>query len=208
LKLRTRLERVAIIALVVLLSQFTAPTAVSAQDEAAWVLQPHRSLLRFQTIKNGAVIETNSFRKFDGTITEHGTAQINIALDSVDTKVDLRNVRLRFLFFETFKFPTASINAQLDPSIYDELLIKEHLTFPIRFSLNLHGVTKRRLTDVIVTMVNVDTISVATVSPVIITASDFALGAGIEVLKETANVDIIPVGLVTLNFVFGRKLSN
>ena len=120
------------------------------------------------------MIETNSFRAFDSSITAQAAAQIDVALNSVDTKVHLRNVRLRFLFFETYKFPTAAI--------------KEHLTFPMRLSFTLHRVTKRRLWDVIVTLVNEDTFSVATVSPIVITASDFALDAGIVAPKLADNM--------------------
>lgn len=120
------------------------------------------------------MIETNSFRAFDSSITAQAAAQIDVALNSVDTKVHLRNVRLRFLFFETYKFPTAAI--------------KEHLTFPMRLSFTLHGVTKRRLWDVIVILVNEDTFSVATVSPIVITASDFALDAGIVAPKLADNM--------------------
>ena len=120
------------------------------------------------------MIETNSFRAFDSSITAQAAEQIDVALNSVDTKVHLRNVRLRFLFFETYKFPTAAI--------------KEHLTFPMRLSFTLHRVTKRRLWDVIVTLVNEDTFSVATVSPIVITASDFALDAGIVAPKLADNM--------------------
>lgn len=120
------------------------------------------------------MIETNSFRAFDSSITAQAAAQIDVALNSVDTKVHLRNVRLRFLFFETYKFPTAAI--------------KEHLTFPMRLSFTLHVVTKRRLWDVIVILVNEDTFSVATVSPIVITASDFALDAGIVAPKLADNM--------------------
>lgn len=120
------------------------------------------------------MIESNSFRAFDSSITAQAAEQIDVALNSVDTKVHLRNVRLRFLFFETYKFPTAAI--------------KEHLTFPMRLSFTLHRVTKRRLWDVIVTLVNEDTFSVATVSPIVITASDFALDAGIVAPKLADNM--------------------
>ena len=120
------------------------------------------------------MIESNSFRAFDSGITAQAAEQIDVALNSVDTKVHLRNVRLRFLFFETYKFPTAAI--------------KEHLTFPMRLSFTLHRVTKRRLWDVIVTLVNEDTFSVATVSPIVITASDFALDAGIVAPKLADNM--------------------
>ncbi|MCO4848351.1 MAG: YceI family protein [Yoonia sp.] len=183
---------------------FTAPSPAFAQTQSDWVLQSDQSTLRFQTIKNGSVIETNRFRKFDGAITADGQATINIMLDSVDTKVDLRNVRLRFLLFETFNFPTATITAQVAPNIYDQLREDEHIAFPLRFALTLHGHTQRRLTDVIVTKVNQTTVSVSTVSPVPVGVADFGLRKGLDALELTANVDILPAELVTFSFLFTR----
>ncbi|MER9303864.1 hypothetical protein NKJ06_12875 [Mesorhizobium sp. M0293] len=40
------------------------------------------------------------------------------------TGVDLRNVRMRFLFFETFKYPTAELTAKLDPAALADLAFR------------------------------------------------------------------------------------
>ena len=76
-----------------------------------WKLEGGASSLQFQSIKKGSVIETSSFATMSGAISPDGQASLKILLDSVDTKVDLRNVRMRFLFFETFQFPEANVTA-------------------------------------------------------------------------------------------------
>ena len=93
-----------------------------------WVLQPEGSTLGFQSVKNETKVEFSSFATFSGQISPTGDAEIKVALDSVDTKIDLRNVRMRFLFFETFKFPLATITLHLDPALIADLPTKRRMT--------------------------------------------------------------------------------
>ena len=75
-----------------------------------WDLSVEPSSIQFGSVKyekGQEVIETHSFSSFQSTIEPGGDATITVQLDSVDTQNDLRNVRMRFLFFETFKFPEA-----------------------------------------------------------------------------------------------------
>lgn len=92
--------------------------------EYGWNLDGEASELRFLSVKKSKIAETSSFATLSGLITEDGQAQVRVLLDSVDTKVDLRNVRMRFLFFETFRFPEAVITTQLSPDLLTDL----HLT--------------------------------------------------------------------------------
>ncbi len=66
-----------------------------------WTLNSEMSNLSFQSVKKQTVVESSGFATFNGTIDEAGKAEVTVLLDSVDTKIDLRNVRMRFLFFET-----------------------------------------------------------------------------------------------------------
>ena len=79
-------------------------TAQTSLFEGGWTLQPS-SRLNFQSVKKLTVVESSSFATLVGEIDSNGVATVRVLLDSVDTKIDLRNVRMRFLFFETFKFP-------------------------------------------------------------------------------------------------------
>ncbi len=179
----------------------------SAQDNpfaGGWVLQPEGSALGFQTVKNESKVEQSGFATFTGTIAEDGTAELRIPLDSVDTKIDLRNVRMRFLFFETFKFPEAVITTRIDPALLADLPAKRRMTISLPYTLSLHGVTKDLVADVNVTLISDDLVNVATVGMIPINAADFDLQGGITKLEEAANVKIVPTGSVTFDLLFQR----
>ena len=79
---------------------FIAQPALAADPfEHGWQLDPEASAITFLSVKKDTIAETSQFAAISGQITERGVAQLIIALDSVDTKIDLRNVRMRFLFF-------------------------------------------------------------------------------------------------------------
>ena len=181
-----------------------------AQDNpfaGGWVLKAEGSTLGFQSVKNDTVVEQSGFASFSGTISEDGIAEIRIPLDSVDTKIDLRNVRMRFLFFETFKHPEAVIMARIDPAFLAELPARRRVTLALPYTLSLHGVTQDRVADVTVTLISDDLVDVASVGMIAVDAKDFDLTGGITKLQETANVKIVPTGSVTFAFLFERAAS-
>jgi len=172
--------------------------------ENGWQLDPTASNITYMSIKKGHVAETNSFATVNGQISEDGTAVLTIALDSVDTKVDLRNVRMRFLFFETFLHPQAVITTHLDPTVLTDLpnLRRKEVTLP--FSLLLHGVKVELTAPVIVSLLTNDRINVATVKPIPILMKDFGLEPGRAKLEDAAGVTITPLAIVSLNLTFDR----
>jgi outer membrane protein OmpA-like peptidoglycan-associated protein len=179
----------------------------AAQDNpfaGGWVLQTEGSTLGFQSIKNESKIEQSGFATITGTIAEDGTAELRIPLDSVDTKIDLRNVRMRFLFFETFKHPEAVITARIDPATLVDLPTKRRITLTLPYTLSLHGVTKDFTADVNVTLIGDDLVNVATVGMIPVNAADFELMDGVAKLEEAANVKIVPTGSVTFDLLFQR----
>jgi OmpA-OmpF porin, OOP family len=173
--------------------------------ERGWTLQPEASSLRFQSVKNLTKVESSGFVQFEGAINESGAAEIRIFLDSVDTKIDLRNVRMRFLFFETFQFPEAVITAQIDPSVLADLPAIRRKTIPLTFTLELHGVSKTLENEVVVTLMNDDLVAVSTGAPISVAASEFGFDGGIKKLEEAANVVIVPSATVTFDFMFSRN---
>ena len=172
-----------------------------------WTLNADASNLKFQSVKNQTKVETSGFATFDGTIDQSGTAKISILLDSVDTKVDLRNVRMRFLFFETFQYPTATITAQLDPAALADLGTVRRKTISMPYTLDLHGLQKEFTTDVVVTLLTDDLVSVATSVPISVATADFNLTGGVQKLEEAANVEILPSATVSFDFMFARNAS-
>ena len=194
----------------VLLFVIAAATGASAQAQGAspfeggWVLDSTASELRYMSVKKGNIAETNKFATLSGLITEYGTAQVRVLLDSVDTGVDLRNVRMRFLFFETFLHPEATITAQLDPAQLGELAATRRKLVDMDYALSLHGVTVNKTAEVAIALLSDDRVSVASVKPIPLKLVEFDLETGRGKLEEAANVDITPLGIVTFNFVFDR----
>jgi OOP family OmpA-OmpF porin len=199
--------RVLLSALLVLASWTTLAQAQDNPFQDGWTLNPEMSTLNFQSVKKQTVVEVSSFASLEGVITPNGTTQVQVLLDSVDTKVDLRNVRMRFLFFETFKFPAATITAKIDPAQLADLAQVRRKQIPLTYDLNLHGVTKTLNAMVTATLLGPDMVSVASGTPISIGVADFNLQTGLGKLEEAANVDIIPSATVSFDFVFARNTT-
>ncbi|MFT4959957.1 MAG: OOP family OmpA-OmpF porin [Paracoccaceae bacterium] len=186
-------------------------TATGAQAQSAdpfengWTLDADNSELRFMSIKKGNKAETNTFATLSGLITEGGKVQIRVLLDSVDTNVDLRNVRMRFLFFETFLHPEATITAQLDPALLTDLHTSRRKMVDMTYTLTLHGVSVEKTAEVAVTLMSNDRVTVSATTPIAILLSDFDLETGHGKLQEAASVVIVPLGIVSFDFVFDRS---
>jgi len=158
-------------------------------------------------VKNNSKVETSSFATLTGTIDTDGGAKVEIELESVDTKVDLRNVRMRFLFFETFNFPTATIETQISPALVESLKEKRRVTVPLPYSLNLHGVTKGREAEVVATLITDEMVSITSKDPISVAVADFDLEEGVAKLQDAANVKIVPSASVSFDFIFRAAKS-
>lgn len=201
------------LSLIVFSSEAVYAQASSNPFEGGWSLQSDASSLTFQSIKekNGPKQETSSFASFNGQVDESGLATLRVQLDSVDTKVDLRNVRMRFLFFETFKFPEAVVTAKVTPALMSTLVQQRRMTVPIEFELDLHGIKNSLEVNSVLTLFADDQLSIASVSPVSIAAALFDLDEGINKLQDAAKVTIVPSGAVSFDLVFrknGGPLAN
>ncbi|WP_122074739.1 OmpA family protein [Pseudophaeobacter sp. EL27] len=191
--------------LLILLYLLAQPALAADPFEHGWQLDADASAITFLSVKKDKVAETSRFAAVSGQITEGGVAQLVIALDSVDTKIDLRNVRMRFLFFETFTFPEATVTAVLDPVPLQDLPSLRRKVIALPVTLSLHGVEVELEVEVAVTLVSNDRINISTLNPVILQLEDFNLMGGRDKLQEAANVTITPLGIVNLNLAFDRR---
>ncbi len=179
-----------------------APMANAQDFSRTWVLDPAASRLSFQSVKNLTKVEVSQFATLEGEVTPEGLASVRIQLDSVDTGVDLRNVRMRFLFFETFEYPMAYVTARINPADLSDLARTRRKTIPLTYVLDLHGVQREATTEAAVTLVTDDLVSVSSSTPISVAAADFNLENGIRKLTEAANVEIVPSATVTFDFLF------
>jgi len=178
--------------------------AVQLSDIAgAWTLDSPSSKIAFASIKAGEVIETHFFTGLTGEVSPSGETVITIPLDQVETKIDQRNERMRTLFFKTDSYPTAAIRATVDAAAFAELPIGGRIATELEGVLSLHGVESAVYADVFVTRIANARVEVATSEPVIVHVADFNLEAGLEALREIANLPAItPAIPVTFTLVF------
>jgi outer membrane protein OmpA-like peptidoglycan-associated protein len=173
-----------------------------------WDLDPTRSNLKFQSIKNSTKVESSSFEAFGGGIEPDGQATVRVALDSVNTLVDLRNVRMRFLFFETFRYPEATVSLTLTPEMVEDLPALRRKTLTVPYIFDLHGVQKHMETAITVTLLTDDLISVASAAPISIGVEDFGLAENIIKLQDAVGgIVIVPSATVSFDFMFARRGS-
>ncbi|MGB8621692.1 MAG: OmpA family protein [Paracoccaceae bacterium] len=190
---------------------FAAISGAAAQNNPfapGWELRPEASSLRFQSLKNTTKVEMSSFATFSGAIDDSGQATVKVLLDSIDTRIDLRNVRMRFLLFETFQYPEAVVRLQLTPDMIDGLQAQRRKTLDVPFSLTLHGVTRDLTAPISLTLLSDDLVAVSASTLIPIQASDFNLMTGVGKLEEAAGVDIMPTGMVTFDFLFARTAAD
>lgn len=174
-----------------------------------WSVERDSSSLIFQSLKdkNGIKSEFSSFTSFSGSVDDTGMATLRVDLDSVDTKVDLRNVRMRFLFFQTFKFAQATVTAKVDKTLMADLARDRRVTATLDFELDLHGVVQPLKVDAVLTQFADDKISIASKSPVSIATSLFGMDEGVAKLEDAAKVKIVRFGSVSFDLVFVRNSS-
>lgn len=190
-----------------LVTQLILPGTAYAESpfQGGWTLSEAGSNLHFISVKKGKIMESSTFAGLGGTIDENGEANFEVALDSIDTSVDLRNVRMRFLFFETFLHPKATISAQLDDDMLNGLKENGSIKRTLPFTLDLHGVTQSLEAEIIITMIGENRVSVAAAQPVILSLEAFNLMEGRQKLQEAASVEIVPATSVLFHLVFDRN---
>ena len=170
---------------------------------AQWELDGSASVTNFISIKNGSVGEVHSFTSMIGFIGAGGAVQLAIDLDSVDTLIDIRNERMRELLFKTAKFPAAKITAQVDPAVLAAAKEGGVTTMELPVTLSLHGMQKKLVAPIAVVGEDEERIRVYSTRPVLVSAADFGLEAGIEALREIAGLKAISTSVpVTLSLLF------
>ena len=156
--------------------------------------------------KGEKVVEVHSFATFAGSIEESGDTKITVKIDSVDTKNDLRNVRMRFLFFESFKYPDGIVSLKLTPDMAEGLVPGSRKVLTVPFDLTIKEVTNRLNADLVVEVDNHDRFTVTSVAPVLFGIEDFRLSNNLQKIAETAGgFEIVPIMELTFDLTFNRR---
>lgn len=182
-----------------------APTVPAPVTESAWTLDPAASKLTFVSIKAGEVAETNRFDRLSGSVAPDGTARLDIDLASVDTGVEARDARMREVFFQVADNPAASVTAKLEPAAFARLEVGRSLTRPLKASITVKGATSDVATEVLVTRVAENRVTVVPTAPVIVSTDMFGLTDELGELRAIAQLpSITPAVPVSFILVFAR----
>lgn len=171
--------------LVILLSAL----GVMSPAQADWTLS-ESSRIGFVSIKNNSIGENNAFERVSGSISANGQVSVSVDLSSVETGVGIRNERLQKMLFEVASFPTATINAALTDKQIAALDAGGAQTESVGVSISLHGKTVNKAANLSVSASGGE-IRVMTTQPIVITAQEFGLEAGVAALQQIAGLNAI-----------------
>lgn len=162
---------------------------VALPAQADWSIND-TSRIGFVSIKNNVIGENNAFQRVSGGISDTGAVTVNIDLTSVETGVGIRNERLQKMLFDVANFPQATVSAQLSDDQLMTLKSGGSVAEFVSVSVALHGNTVSKQVELAAIKTG-DTIQVTTTQPVVITASEFGLEAGVAALQQIAGLNAI-----------------
>ncbi len=164
-------------------------TVFIAPAHADWMLGDS-SRIGFVSIKNNSIGENNVFKRVSGSISERGRVSVSVDLSSVETGIGIRNERLQKMLFEVANFPTATIEAVLSDSQVAALQAGGDQTESVSVNISLHGKIVSKTAHVSVSASGGD-VRVTTTQPIVITAQEFGLEAGVAALQQIAGLNAI-----------------
>jgi len=166
---------------------FAALGTFAGNAMADWRVMEASSITYVST-KNNLIAENNQFTTVTGGITSKGQASLRIDLSSVETNVEIRNQRMRDIFFEVTNYPEAVITAQLQPQDIAQIESGAPLDIDLPLTISLHGITAETSAKLRAAKVG-QRIWVTTREPLLISARDFGLEAGVAALQEIAGLN-------------------
>jgi polyisoprenoid-binding protein YceI len=163
------------------------------------------SKVGYVSIKNNVIAEHNYFSGVTGTLNKKGQLKVSIDLSTVETQVDIRNQRMRDLFFEVMQYPEAVVTAQLDMQELAQVESGAPLELVKPFTLSLHGVEATAEAHLRIVSV-AGRAWVSTVRPILISAADFGLEGGVAALQKIAGLEAIAAAVpVSVDLRFVKK---
>ena len=182
-----------------------APAEAPSVTGSAWTVDSDASELSYVTVKQGDIAEVNTFENLTGSVSESGEAVIEVDLASVSTLVDIRDERMRDIFFVVADNPTATVTAQVDPAAFEALGVGESLQTTLDTTVSLKGAEASFDAEVTVTRAGEDRVLAVTDKPVVVYADALELTAGLAQLQELAGLDsITPAVPVSFSIAFER----
>ena len=176
-------------ALLIATTTFTTVALAALPAQADWSIND-TSRVGFVSIKNNVIGENNAFQRVSGGISDAGVVMVSIDLTSVETGVGIRNERLQKMLFNVASFPQATVSAQLSDAQLVALKSGGSVAETVSVSVALHGETVSKQVELAAAQAG-DTVRVTTTQPIVITAAEFGLEAGVAALQQIAGLNAI-----------------
>ncbi len=164
--------------------------AVSVQA-AGWQIDNAQSQLNFVSIKKGDVAEVHHFDRLTGSLSDTGLFTVEIDLESVNTNIEIRDQRMREFLFNVADFPTATLSAQVDPTVVAALAAGQSQIATVDAKLSLHGQKQTLAIEVMISKLSDNTLMLVSAKPLVLNVSAFELVQGVEKLRELAGLPSI-----------------
>lgn len=162
----------------------------SVGASAQWSLDNEASVLSFVTVKAEHIAEAHTFTSLNGRLGADGQLSVEVQLASVDTLIPIRNERMRDMLFEIDLFPVATLSAEVDLEELSLLGVGGWTDQEIPLTLVLHGNTVG--IDAAVRITQLDNgYSASLLTPLILSAGNVGLAAGVEKLRQVAGLPSI-----------------
>ncbi|GIU45711.1 hypothetical protein TUM3794_36630 [Shewanella colwelliana] len=168
-----------------------------------WQVVNEDSKVSFISIKKGDVAEVHRFNQLEGQL-KSGAFTLSIPLTSVWTNVEIRDIRMKEILFETAQYPNLTLKAELDDAAVESLAVGSIMPMSLQTEIALHGQSKTMAVHVKVAKLATDKLFVVSDVPLLINAADFGLTEGVEKLREIAGLTTISQA-VPVSFVLTLK---
>lgn len=162
-----------------------------AAQAAGWQIDNAQSQLNFISIKKENVAEVHRFGDLSGEVDENGKFELVIALESVNTGIQIRDSRMRSFLFNVAEFPEAKLTANLSPAFINNLTVGQSELTMVKTELSLHDQKHPLNIDVLVTKVSETSLLVVSAKPVLLNVADYDLVQGVEKLRDLAGLPSI-----------------
>ncbi len=169
---------------------------VAASVPAAdWHLANDQSSLGFISLKNVDVAEAHRFTELAGSIDAGGAFQLTIAAASVDTKIPIRDERMREHVLDAPEYPVARARGRADPAAFAELKNGETASTEVRAELDFRGQKTPLAVQVQISRVGEDALQVTSLAPILLNAQTLGVADGVEALREIAGLQSISMAV-------------
>ena len=157
---------------------------------AAWQLDNANSTLSFISIKKGDIAEVHHFKHLEGLLKDEEIS-LTVDLASVDTKIGIRDQRMKEHLFKTSTFSQATFNTQLNEKVLANIKVGTTDTLTLKGHISLHGQKQAVSVDVLIAKLSEKKVVVSALKPLVINAKAYGLVDGIAKLQALAGLPSI-----------------